>query len=298
MDKLTSILAVIDPADETRHVVAKAMVLARHFGARLELFLCDSEHAFSLRHTYDPAGVAKARQDCVSNGQRFLDSIRRSVAEDVQITTHVACASPLYEAIVHRVQESHPDLVIKSAAGHHPLQRFTLDANDWQLARTCPVPLMLTRGRPWSAQGKFAAAVDVGDPGGASLARSIMQTAGFLTLGCRSQLDVIFSDSAGKDRELASSRRNALEQLVNEFRVGREHSHILSGEADNTLPSFAARQGYDLMFLGALTHRRGPAAMMGTLTSRLVDALECDFVLIKTESYVTPVAELRTAVGK
>ena len=49
VDKLTSILAVIDPADETRHVVAKAMVLARHFRARLELFLCYSEQVYSLR---------------------------------------------------------------------------------------------------------------------------------------------------------------------------------------------------------------------------------------------------------
>ncbi len=134
MDKLTSILAVIDPADESRHVVAKAMVLARHFRARLELFLCDSEYAYSLRHAYDSAGVAEARRTCLTNGQRFLDAIRRSLAEDVSITTHVACASPLYEAVVHRVRETRPDLVIKSAAGHHPMQRFTLDANDWQLA--------------------------------------------------------------------------------------------------------------------------------------------------------------------
>ncbi len=117
MDKLTSILAVIDPADETRHVVAKAMVLARHFGARLELFLCDSEHAYSLRHAYDRRGVSDAQRECLSSGQRYLDAVRRSLAEDVPITTHAACESPFYESIVHRVQEGHPDLVIKSAAG-------------------------------------------------------------------------------------------------------------------------------------------------------------------------------------
>ena len=154
MDKLTSILAVIDPADETRHVVVKAMVLARHFRARLELFLCESERAYTFRHAYDRTGVAEANRFCVASGLQYLDSIRRSIADDVPITTHVATSSPLYEAIVQRVLEVRPDLVIKSAAGHHPLERFTLDANDWQLARTCPVPLMLTRGRPWSAAGR------------------------------------------------------------------------------------------------------------------------------------------------
>jgi universal stress protein E len=292
MDKLTSILAVIDPADETRHVVVKAMVLARHFKARLELFLCDSESAYSMRHAYDRAGVEQAQRMCLTNGQRYLDAMRRSLAEDVSVTTHVACASPLYEAIVHRVQEVRPDIVIKSAAGHHPLQRMTLDANDWQLARTCPAPLMLTRGRPWSAEGRFAAAVDVSDTNGGGVSRSILQTAGFLTLGCRGRLDVVYCDPETTNAQATVAHREALSRLVSEFRVGGEKQHILQGDADEVLPAFAARQAYDMMFIGALTRRRGSSALLGTLTSRLVDALECDFVLVKSDSYVSPVAEL------
>lgn len=296
MEKLTSILVVIDPADETRHVVAKAMVLARHFGARLELFLCDSEHAYSLQHAYDPTGVEEARRACVATGQGYLEAIRRSLAEDVVITTHVACQSPLYEAVVRRALETRPDLVIKSAAGHHPLQRFTLDANDWQLARTCPVPLMLTRGRPWSAQPHFAAAVDMSDPDGVGLARSIMQTAGFLALGCRAEFDVVYSDRQNEDSAAHQALTRSLGRLVNEFRVGNERVHVLRGEAEDTLPVFSAQRDYDVLVLGALTRRRGISALIGTLTSKLVDALECDFVLVKPEPYACPVAEpLRTA---
>src|SRR5690242_13461387 len=99
VDKLTSILAVIDPTDESRHVVVKAMVLARHFRARVELFLCDSEQAYALRHAYDPAGRLEANRACLAGGLEYLESIRRSLAEDVTITTHVATSSPLYEAI-------------------------------------------------------------------------------------------------------------------------------------------------------------------------------------------------------
>lgn len=290
MDKLTSILVVIDPADETRHVVAKAMVLARHFGARLELFLCNSEDAFFLRHAYDVKTASEARHACLINGQRYLDAVRRSLAEDVPITTHVACESPLYEAIVRRVLESRPDLVIKSAAGHHPLQRFTLDANDWQLARTCPVPLMLTRGRPWSAQCHFAAVVDVSEPEGAGLARSILETAGYFATGCRAQLDVVYSDREPQDSKLHAAHKEALGRLVNEFRVGGERVHVLTGEAEETLPAFGAQQDYDVMMLGALTRKEGLAALVGTLTGKLVDALGCDFVLVKPDEYATPLA--------
>jgi universal stress protein E len=297
VDKITSILAVIDPADETRHVVAKAMVLARHFNARVELFLCDSESAYSLRHAYDSTGVTRARRQCLANGQKYLDAVRRSLAEDVSITTHVACDSPLYEAIVHRVQETRPDIVIKSAAGHHPLRRFTLDANDWQLARTCPVPLMLTRGRPWSPDGRFAALVDVADNNYGGLARSILQTAGYFTLGCHGHLDVVYSDRDPQDSEGCTRRKQSLERLVNEFRVGGEHQHVLNGDADEILPVFAARQAYDLMFLGALTRKHGATALVGTLTSKLVDSLDCDFVLVKSDSYVTPVSQALQALA-
>lgn len=298
MDKLTSILAVIDPADESRHVVVKAMVLARHFGARLELFLCESESAFALRHAYDRRGVAEAKQTCLANGQRYLDAVRRSLAEDVSVTTHVACESPLYEAVVNRVREARPDIVIKSASGHHPLERLTLDANDWQLARTCPVPLMLTRGRPWSPQGRFAAAVDVNDSVGTATARAVMQTAGFLALGCKGQLDVLYSEKDGPGTEGAQDRREALARLVQEFGMGRERRTILQGDADDTLPEYASRQGYDVLVLGALTRRTGMSALVGTLTSRLVDSLDCDFVLVKSDAFVTPVARtVRSAVA-
>ncbi|MEP7245908.1 MAG: universal stress protein [Gammaproteobacteria bacterium] len=295
MEKLTSILVVIDPVDETRHVVAKAMVLARHFGARLELFLCDSEQAFILRHTYDPKGTEEALRGCLVRGERYLHAMRTSLADDVQISTHVASSSPLYEAVVRRVLEMKPDLVIKSAAGHHPLQRFTLDANDWQLARTCPAPLMLTRGRPWAAQPSFAAAIDVSEREGAGLARSILHTSGYLAQGCRASLDVVFSDVAGAGHDSHKTNAESLSRLVHEFRVGEERLHVLQGEAEVTLPAFAARQDYDVIVLGALTRRRGISALMGTLTTRLVDSLECDFVLVKPESYACPVKVPRRA---
>lgn len=291
MEKLTSIMAVIDPADETRHVVVRAMVLARHFGARLELFLCDSESAFSLQHAYDAYRVEGARRACIQEGQRYLDSVRRSLAEDVPLSTHVACESPLYEAVVRRALESCPDLVIKSAAGHHPRGQFALDANDWQLARTCPVPLMLTRGRPWSAQPRFAAAVDVSDREGSELARSIVHTAGYLAQGCEADLDIVFSDRDECDSAASSTRVADLGRIVDEFRMGAERLHVLRGEPEETLPAFAARQRYDVLVLGALTQRQGLSALVGTLTSKLVDAVDCDFVLVKPATYSCPVGQ-------
>jgi hypothetical protein len=49
--------------------------------------------------------------------------------------------------------------------------------------------------------------------------------------------------------------------------------------------------------LGALTHRPGVTAQVGTLTSKLIEALECDFLLVKPATYHCPVGEIYDRPG-
>jgi nucleotide-binding universal stress UspA family protein len=58
---------------------------------------------------------------------------------------------------------------------------------------------------------------------------------------------------------------------------------ILNGKAEEAVPAFAAERDYDAMVMGALTHRPGMVALVGTLTSKLVDTVACDFVLVKSQ---------------
>lgn len=287
MQKLTSILVLLDPRAETDQVLTKAAVLARHFRAHLELFLCDSEQAHSLKHAYDTRGVGAARRESIVAGERYLDSVKRSLPPDVAdiaISTHVVCESPLYEAVMQRVQESSADLVMKSPAGRHAMRRLTLDANDWELARTCPVPLMLTRGRAWHTPARFVAAIDSSRADGADLARAIVHTAGYLAQSSGAELGVVFSDHEGGDAAANWQRSDDFRRLVHEYRIAGEHTYLLHGEATHTIPNFISRNACDVLVLGALSHRNDLAALMGTLTARLMDELECDFVLVKSES--------------
>ena len=150
MSKVTRILAVLDGTDEDAVVMSKAVAIAHQHRAPLELFLCDAQRAYSLLQAYDQTDVNAFRHKCVRESRCYLESLRDvAVGADVAITVDAACESPLYEAIVRKVVRSRPDLVIKSAASRNPLARHALDANDWQLMRTCPVTLLLSRGKSW-----------------------------------------------------------------------------------------------------------------------------------------------------
>lgn len=301
MIRLESILVVAERTDAAHHALLKGYVLARHFGARLELFHCDSEHALALRHSYDSRGVEHSREACLADGRRFLDALRQSVvSDDVPIALDVACESPLYEGIVHKVLTSCPDLVIKSV-GLGNDHRGTFSASDSQLVRTCPVPLMLTRGRPWSVPPRFLAAVDLAPEEFPGTARAIVNAGAYLAQGCRGRLDLVYSNRLRDTGTLpASSARAgedaeaALRALAGDCRIAAYGSHVLSGEPEDALLDFVAQRHFDVVLLGALGHQRVYTQLVGSLTAKLIDGLDCDFVLMKPGSYVCPV---RPAAG-
>ena len=72
------------------------------------------------------------------------------------------------------------------------------------------------------------------------------------------------------------------------MQIETPHVHLLHGSPEITLPRFTHEQDYDVCFLGALTHRRGFAALVGTLTERLLEGLECDCVVVKSATYESP----------
>jgi len=276
--EIRSILAAVDhDGNQAKRVAVKAVTLAHLTGARLQLFLCDADTAFSGRHQYEPEAAARANESSLNESRRYLETLRRGLAEDVEISLNVACESPLYEGIVHAVARSHPDLVIRGAAAAMPLE-----PNDWELVRACPAPLLLTRGLPWKARPIIAAAVDVSPGESAELTRAILRAAANLAKAANGTVEVVH---AGRSEEAlppaSDSRRAALAELVGGAGLEGAQCHLLAGEPAAALREFAARRGFDLIVLGALTHRKTLTALVGTLTGRLIESLDTDFLLVK-----------------
>lgn len=291
MQPINSILVVVDLSSTAADAVAKAVVLARKFGARIELFMCDAERAFMLSQAYIPTGVQEARKSCLIETHRYLESLKESAhAPDVTISIDAACESPLYESVVRKVLRDRPDLVIKNVARATGRRTAEFDATDWQLMRTCPAALMLTRGRTWREKPHFAAAIDVSAAESAGLVQGILNAARGLVQSAAGELEILYAepvDLQDAEREKGASALNALTEQVRDM---APHVHVLAGNPEISLPRFAQHRDYDAILLGALTHRPGFTAQVGTLTSKLMDALECDFILLKASGYRSPIA--------
>ncbi len=276
------LLAVLDRSTSDHGLVVKAARLARRLGARLELFLCDAEHAYELKHDYEPSHGDAVRRSCVTQAVDYLTGLRAVAGmPDILTSVSAVCESPLYEGIVHKVTESRPRMVIKNASGVHSLARAAFDPNDWQLMRKCPVTLLMTRGRAWRAHPRFAAAVDMSAEETAGLARSIVEISAMLSATHGSETDLLYSEGDGVGGATRAAHAQALRKLAEECHVDTNGVRILDGPPEQTLPAALLEGDYDVLTMGALTHRPGVTALVGTLTSKLVDTADCDFILVK-----------------
>jgi len=288
--RIESILVAIERNGSSREVVGKAVVLARRLGARLELFLGNAESAYVQHHQYDSGALASARAECLATSQAYLEELWRSLdVHDLQPAMDAGCESPGYVGIIHKVQRSSPTLVIRAMAeGAHGSR--ALPAGDWDLVRTCPVPLMLMRGKPWNVRPPVAAAIDISGDETPGFTRAILRAAKRLASGCDGTLDLIYAHRPEQAIPGAiESDRAALEARAREADVGASQLFVLEGEPAVAIPRFAAKRPYDLLVLGALTHRKTVTALVGTLTGQLIETLDSDILLVKPPAYRSPV---------
>jgi universal stress protein E len=284
MKELKTILAVLDRSDRDKRVISRALLLERHFGARIELFLCDSEHEYAFRQNYDDRGNAEGRRLCVADAVAYLNSMRETLPLDTSsVRVSACCESPLYEGILGKIRQLQPDLVLKSPDCERSDCGLAFSDNDWQLASTCPCPLMFVGTRTWNSTPRVVAAIDASPQERPGLARAILEVAETIRAEVHGRLEVVAcAADTGRGFDLhAYSRR--LDHLLSNVSPDREHVHLLQGQPETVLPEFARSRDYDIFVMGALAHRAGLAPVVGSLTSKLVAALGCDFILIKAE---------------
>jgi universal stress protein E len=290
MKKVESILVALERDRNARHVVSKAVVLARYLGAGLELFLGNAEAAYVQRQQYDSRTLARAREECLAASRAYLEELWNSLdVHDLKPAMDAACESPGYVGIVHKVQRSSPDLVIRGMAEGVRGGR-ALPASDWDLVRTCPVPLLLTRGLPWKRCPAVAAAVDISGDETPGLTHAILCAGKRFAIDCDGTLDLIYAQRLEHAvPEAVESDRLELAGLARAADVEPSEIFVIGGEPAAVIPQFAASHAYDLLVLGALTHRKALAVLVGTLTGQLLETLDSDILLVRSPSCRSPV---------
>ena len=211
------------------------------------------------------------------------------------------------------IVESGTDLVVKDTHHHSAVTRAFLTNTDWNLIRTCPVPLWLVKPNEFDATPAFVAAIDPmhehDKP--AALDDEILQLSKLI--GERVSGDVHAFHSYDPRIAVATATANAyipvslpfdeIEQQMHEDHEKRfneitsfhglddDHSHLVAGLTHEELPAIANNLKADVVVMGAVARNRWKRLFIGATAERTLEDLPCDLLIIKPDWFQTPVEQ-------
>ena len=306
MKRLDRIVAVVDPTSDVQPALAKAARLASASNASLELFVCDHEPALDNPRFFHSERLRVLREEFLASRKAMLERHAAPLrGQGLSVTTEARWAKPVHDAIVTRVRECAPDLVVKDTHYHGPIRRTVITNTDWNLIRTCPAPLLLAKPEDWRRQPRILAAVDPGheDDPLAALDDELLELGSRIANLLSGELhvvhaffpaEIIASTSAlavggaidgGTVVELLEAERGrireALAGLARRHAVLRERIQFRQGVAVEVLCDVAVELPADVVVLGAIARGRIRDLIIGSTAERVLDRIVCDILVAK-----------------
>ena len=312
MEKIAKILSVIDPTVEDQPAMRRAAWLAKNSGADLELLVCYYNEYLSGDRLFDSPSLEKARSEVIANQEKHLEELAEDIRSDgVVVTTTAVWDHPLYEGIVRHVMASGADIVFKDTHHHSALTRALLTNTDWNLIRTCPIPLWLVKPHDLAETPIFVAAIDPMNQHDkpAALDDEILHLGKML--GGAVSGEVHAFHSYDPRIAVATATANAyipvslpfdeIEQQMHEDHEKRfneitsfhgiedDHAHLVAGLTHEELPAIAENLKADVVIMGAVARNRWKRLFIGATAERTLEHLPCDLLIVKPDWFQTPV---------
>jgi universal stress protein E len=302
--RLLVLLQSAESYSQPEPALARAVFLARETNATLELFLSDYDPCrligqAGLRDSSAGAYLRGTQATLEAVADRLVNGERLTVATDV-----VSSWDPI-EAIMKKVRQTRPDMVVKTTRHDSTLTRALFNFADWNLIRNCPCPVMLVKGRDVWETRRIVACVDPAHihNHAETLDDAIIETAQMLAYRLHGELHVFHSieilpepafhilhpESSYVDYERATADEHAdlVEDLIRRFGIGGSRVHYAVGRPAETLPAFASAMQASLVVMGGVAKGTLELLFEGNTAEKVLDDLNCDVLVVKS----TPVAE-------
>ena len=285
--EVRSILVVLDPDHAHSKALTRAKLIAGATGARLHLLMCDKKQDHSALLSLLASQLHDDGYDNVTHEQAWHET--------------------LHESIIKVQQAEGCELVIKEHRPENALKKFLLTPSDWKLLRQCPCAvLMVKTERPWTG-GVILAAVDVGnhDEDHRKLHASIIDHGYAIASVAKGNLHVISAHPSPmlsaadpvyqlKDT-IERKYREECAAFQAEFDIADERLHVAEGPADVLIPYTAQKYDAVVTVMGTVGRSGITGALIGNTAEVVLDSLECDVLVLKTEDQVKHLNELATA---
>jgi universal stress protein E len=281
MSSTDAIVVVVDPRARHQAGLAKGALLAQKVHARVDLF----ELA---------RGVGMSP---------MLQAFARPLRDrGLEVTTQAVRDEFLGVALAEHLKHTCAKLVIKDVHQHSNAQRASLFDCDWQLIRSCPAALLMSKPTLWSERPQICAAIDPeqGHQTRVSLDQIVMEHGAVLAGHLEGELHVLHAclpatyvaPSAGDDfRSLEYSHELLIPQchaklwslktLASSYGVSTSHVHMAIGPVCDALICLASEQKASVVVMGAVSRSALRRNVIGSTAEALLEQISCDVLVVK-----------------
>lgn len=311
----TSVMVAVRDLDRRADgLLLKAAQLAKRFDAELDVL-----HVYAQPYAPDGALFEELKPEGVN---AFIEPLRarldkrvgRIQQSGVPVRSSVIWDYPASDAIVRQVLASKPDFLIIQSHKHGRLARWLLTNTDWELIRHCPCPLWIVKSTKLPPRLSVLAAVDPAHAHAKSarLDAQIVATAGRLArAGSRFGVchvyalppvstrvmgeAVVVPPTPAEARRLQARAARSVDQLLTSRgqRIARRDRIVMAGDPVSLLPAIARRWKAHVLVMGAVSRSGLKRLFIGNTAERVLDAIDCDVLVVKSPSFKCPVRRTR-----
>lgn len=310
MSKSATSIVGIDPHAPDPQAAALGVYLAEQLGTPLELYSAVYNSQVTLAHFETRDSLQHARDLLVAQARRQLEQLAENLP-GAAVACHAAWDHPFEEALIRHVLDREAGLLVVGLPPAEAREGRRWSAAHWELVRHCPAPVLLTQGLPWARPPRIVAALD---PSGhharhADLERAILAQASELATATGGELHAwhawepgLGSAIGGLDRPLASElpgeraaqrHQEALDEALQAAGVEPARTVIVQGRPERALPEYCRQERIDVVVMGAIARNPFGRIFIGSTAERVLDQLPCDLLVVKPESFRTPVPRER-----
>jgi universal stress protein E len=282
-------------------LLRKLAELARGCDAELELYQPTFEWGMHKGGIGSVASDIATRETLERRHDELASIVEALRSAGVRVRGGVSCEKPTHENILRHIVHSQPDLVISQSRAHSSIARFVLTYTDFKLIEKCPCPLLLIKTEKAYLDACVLAAVDpmhahdkpkVLDEAivdaGASLSAALGGTLHLCHALAPWEGPTIPAESEPTYAELCSAHRERAQQRIGELagraKVHEGRIHVRWGDPIEIIPQFANSLNASVVVMGAVSRSALERAVIGHTAERVLDALDCDVLIVKPPS--------------
>ncbi len=302
-ERFTTLMAVVtDPTRREQLALAKAADVAQRSGASLILlnvFMIPQVTPDTHRDTQE-AIIGAAKRERLTQLKRLAAPLQQ---RGIKCTCIVQWDYPIHAAIVRQVLEHRPDVVFAASHRHGPIARWLLTNTDWELIRSCPCPVWFVRKAKLGAKPRILVAVDPRHTHAkpARLDARLVQAAASVREQVGGRLSVAHAFQSTPTLQgsalvhmpvFLEDTQKMVNGLASRYDIPAEDQHVVTGDTREVLASLAERLKTEVLVMGAVS-RSVEAPTIGNTAERVIDAVDCDLLVVKPAGFKTPVRRAR-----